>query len=80
MLPDTVSVNDPPVPNCRVHDTTPPIFNMAQAAFAVIVTVRLVDPCLIYTMSPATGTDAPDAPPSDADQVDVAFQLPFATA
>jgi len=53
---------------------------MAQAAFAVIVTVRLVYPCLIYTMSPSTGTDASDAPPSDADQVDVEFQLPFATA
>lgn len=47
-----------------------------QAAFAESVTVK---PPAIVTTSPATGTDAPDAPPKVADQVAVELQLPVAT-
>ena len=45
-----------------------------------IVTVRLLAPSPTKTLSPATGTDAPDAPPEVADQVVVTFQFPFAMA
>jgi hypothetical protein len=48
----------------------------AQAAATVTVTVR---PPSIVTVSPATGTLAPEAPPEVADHVLVAFQLPVAT-
>ena len=49
---------------------------LAHAAFAVTVTVY---PFSINTLSPATGTEAPDAPPDVPDQVEALFQLPDAT-
>lgn len=47
-----------------------------QAALAVTVTVR---PFSRKTLSPATGTEAPEAPPEVADHVEVLFQFPDAT-
>lgn len=49
---------------------------LVQAAFAVIVTVH---PFSRKTLSPATGTLAPEAPPEVADHVAVEFQLPLVT-
>lgn len=49
---------------------------LAQLAFAVIVTLN---PPMMLTLSPATGAEAPGAPPALADHVDVAFQFPEAT-
>jgi|TARA_B100001971_G_scaffold144565_1_gene133724 hypothetical protein len=48
----------------------------AHAASAVTVTVN---PPSIVTVSPATGTEKPLAPPMESDQVSGEFQLPDAT-
>lgn len=62
-----------------------PIVTEAHAALypVGIVTVRSLELVCspIKTSSPATGIDAPEAPPEVAAQVEVAFQFPlFATA
>lgn len=54
-----------------------PTVNVEHAAAAVNVTVK---PGEIVTISPATGNEAPEAPPNVADQVAVLFQLLLATA
>jgi hypothetical protein len=53
-----------------------PTCKLPQAAFAVTVTVK---PSSIITISPATGTDAPESPSEDVAQVFLEFQLPLAT-
>ena len=63
-------------------DVTAPMFNFPQAALYEVgmLTVLAVEPSPINTISPDTGTEAPDPPPDDVDQVEVVFQFPFATA
>ena len=57
----------------------PDVFEkVTEAAPASEVTV-MVCPFSMYTTSPATGNEAPDAPPDEADQVEVEFQDPLAT-
>ena len=59
-----------------------PMVNLPQdAAYPVgMVTVLAVVVSAMNTISPETGTEAPELPPDVVDQVDVAFQLPEATA
>ena len=52
--------------------------NVMEVQAASILTVT-PNPPTRYTLSPATGTDAPEEPPEDADQVDIEFQFPVAT-
>ncbi len=77
ILPDTVRSSPPPLPIINVPFVAVPTVKFAQAASAVMVTVN---PPSIKTLSPATGADAPDAPPEVVDQVAVEFQFPLLTA
>ncbi len=72
-FPERVSV----LPKVIVNVDPAAIFTDAEATPAeLIVTVK---PPSMKTTSPATGTDAPDAPPDEADHVAVLFQLLLAT-
>jgi hypothetical protein len=65
-------------PALTVNEAATPVNVMlAQVAFAVTVTSILFS---IKTSLVEEGTEAPGAPPEEADQVDVEFQLPSATA
>jgi len=77
--PETVRVEDPEKVSKPADAGEPVCPNciLVQAAFTLTVTVN---PPSIVTTSPATGTVALGVPPEVADQVDVAFQLPVATA
>ena len=74
IAPDTVSV----IPELIVSEVAVLFVKVidVQAALAVTVTLK---PFSINTTSPATGTEAPAAPPEVADHVEVEFQLPEAT-
>ena len=74
VVPDTVKLKAPTLRLDAIVKSL--MIKVAQAAFAVIVTLK---PPSIVTTSPATGTEAPAAPPVVADQVAVEFQLPLAT-
>ena len=76
MSPLTVSVLVPEIVRVALEEMT--LVNESDEQLAAAVTVT-VCPLSIYTTSPATGTDAPDVPPEEADHVEVKFQLPFAT-
>ena len=71
VAPETVRVKAPTV---SVDPLA--IFKVAHAAAAPTVTVKLFS---INTTSPATGAEAPEAPPEDADHVAVDAQVFEAT-
>jgi hypothetical protein len=75
IAPDTVKVTPELMFRFAVVEAVVKVTE-AHAAAAVTVTVK---PPSMVTVSPATGTDAPLAPPEVADQVLVAFQFPLAT-
>lgn len=62
-----------------VHPFSTVIVAQADETFTVIFAAPLPGD-VINTSSPATGNDAPDAPPSDADQFVVLFQFPVPPA
>lgn len=71
VAPETVRVKAPTV---SVDPLA--IFSVAHAAAAPTVTVKLFS---INTISPAIGAEAPEAPPDEADHVEVEAQVPEAT-
>jgi hypothetical protein len=74
IAPETLTV----IPELVINELAAAVVNVIveQAAFTVTVTVR---PPSMNTLSPATGNDAPGAPPEVADHVAFTFQFPEAT-
>lgn len=79
--PETVNAGLPEAANVRVPALPEVVFlpNMILEQAALVVFTVTANPLSIKTASPAAGTELPADPPDVPDQVDVAFQFPFAT-
>jgi hypothetical protein len=73
ILPETTKLNP-----AKVNEVAVVVVNVILAHSASAVRVTLKPPSMVTT-SPATGAEAPEAPPEVEDQVDVDDQFPDAT-
>lgn len=76
MLPEIANVGD--VPSANVQPVTDVVISKQVKAPVIVTVPAAPDPESKNTLSDAVGTDAPDAPPEDADQfvVEDVFHVP----